>query len=706
MPPIRRLPILALGMTLLAGAAGRSLALPAGPAPAATTAATAVAAPGPAPVATTSTAHSTGVLFDPANLDPTASACVDFFRYANGGWQAKHPRPADHGSWGRFQELEEGNLQALKSLLGAQGAAAPGSAEQKIGDFYASCMDEAAIERQGLAPLQAELARIDAVADLPALVSEVAHLQSEGVRVLFGAGAFPSFKNSEEMILNFREGGLGLPERDYYLKDDEAAQKIRDEYGRHVARLLELGGAPRERAAEDAARIVALETRLARVTKTRAERRDPHGNDHLLTLSELGVLAPHLSWERYLKDLGVSGVTSANVQSPDFLKAVDRELAERPMAEWRAYLRWHLLNGLAPSLSAAFVEENQRFAGKVLRGTEQNTPRWQRCVQSVDRHLGEALGRAYVDQRFPPEAKRRAQEMVENLMAALADDLTTLPWMGEATRAQAQKKLAAIGRKIGYPDKWTDYSPLAIDRGSFAGNVLAAQRFAFHQNIDRLGKPVDRGLWRMSPPTVNASYQPSFNEILLPAGILQPPFFDPAVDDAFNYGAIGTVIGHEMTHGFDDQGSQFDAQGNLRNWWSPADLASFKGRAECVARHFSGFSVDGVSVTGKAVLGEAIADLGGLKLAYAAYQRSLAGKPRQVVAGFTPEQRLFLGFAAVWASNAAAEFEHLQVATNPHPLPRFRVNGTVSDLPEFARAFGCKAGDPMVRPEGERCQIW
>jgi predicted metalloendopeptidase len=692
--------LLPIALAFAAGCASRGPAGPAAPAPPTSAA--------PAPAAASAPAPQAGALFDPANLDRSASPCVDFYRYANGGWQAKHPRPAAYPEWGRFAELEERNGQQLRSLLetAARGNAAPGSVDRKIGDFYATCMDEAAIDKQGLDPLRLELGRINAIADLPALVEEVARLHGEGVTALFEVGPSQDLKNSSEMILDVLQGGLGLPDRDYYLKDDLATKKIRDEYGKHVARMLELSGEHPHRAAEETAEILALETRLAKVSKTRAERRDVPGNYHRMTLAQMDALTPHLSWERYVQAIGAPAIAGANVRVPAFLQTLDAELAARPIPEWRAYLRWHLLDAMAPSLSTPFVDEDFHFRKTVLQGVAENLPRWQRCVQSTDSHLGEALGQAYVEKYFSPAAKQRALEMIDNLTAALRDNLSTLPWMGEATRAEAQKKLAAFARKIGYPDRWIDYSPLEIGRGSHLENSRAATRFEFRRQIGRIGQPVDHGLWEISPPTVNAYYQPSMNEVVFPAGILQPPFFDPAADDAWNYGAIGSAIGHEMTHGFDDQGSQFDAQGNLRNWWSPADLASFKSRAECVARHYSGFSVEGTALNGKLVEGESIADIGGVKLAYAAYQKSLAGKPRQTLSGFTPEQRFFLAFAEIWAANAAPESERLQLATDPHPLPRFRVDGVVADLPEFARAFSCKPGDPLARPEGERCQVW
>jgi putative endopeptidase len=647
--------------------------------------------------------------FSRENLDPSVSACTDFFRYANGGWIAKNPRPADQAAWGRFSELSEQNQEVLHQILetAAKAKAKQGSNQQKIGDFYASCMDEATIEREGLNPLKKDLAQIDAITDLASLRAEIARLHADGHRgIAFGIGSNPSFRNSEEMILGVREGGLGLPDRDDYLEEGEKAQKLREEYTRHVARILELSGVEAQQAATWVPRIVAFETRLAKASKTRAESRDVQASDHWMTLAELDKLTPHFPWGPYLKAIGAPKVAGANVSAPKFLAAFDQELNDTPVADWKAYLRWQLVDEAAPFLSNAFVEENFRWNGKVLRGTAEDLPRWKRCVRSADGSLGEALGRVYVDQKFPPEAKRQANELIGNLVAVLREDLKAVPWMGEATRGQAQNKLAAFTPKIGYPSSWTDYAPLSIERGPYSANVLAARRFGFHRQISRIGKPIDHGLWRMTPPTVNASYSPSSNEITFPAGILQPPFFDPAIDPAWNYGAIGSVIGHEISHGFDDQGSQFDDKGNLRNWWSPTDLQNFKARAECVNQEFNGFSVDGLPVNGKLVLGEAIGDLGGVKLAYAAYQRSLAGKERETLDGFTPEQRFFLSFAQIWAGSASAEAERLQIKTNPHPLPRFRVNGTVSNLPEFAQAFGCKAGDAMVRPDAERCQVW
>lgn len=466
LPPVAAL-LLSLALALFAGCASSGPAKPAAPAaPAVATApASAAAAPSPEDAA----------LFAPANLDPTVSPCVDFYRYANGGWQAKHPRPAVYPEWGRFEELAERNSKQLRSVLeaAARSSAAPGSVEQKIGDFYATCMDEAAIEKQGIDRLRPELGRIDAIADLPSLLEEVARLHGEGVGVLFEVGASQDLKNSSEMILDVLQGGLGLPDRDYYLKDDEATKKIRDEYGKHVARILELSGEPPQRAAGEAAQILAIETRLARASQTRAERRDVPSNYHRLTLGEMDALTPHFSWERYVKAIGAP-VAGANVRVPAFLRAMDAELAARPVLEWRAYLRWRFLDGLSASLAAAFVAEQFHFKGTVLQGVQENLPRWQRCVQDTDIQLGEALGQAYVEKYFPPTAKRRALEMVDNLTAALREDLVTLPWMGEATRAEAQKKLAAFARKIGYPDKWIDYSPLTIKRGSYVENTAPA----------------------------------------------------------------------------------------------------------------------------------------------------------------------------------------------------------------------------------------
>jgi putative endopeptidase len=676
---------------------------PAEPVRAAAPAAAAGAAAGPAAAAPVAP------LFERANLDPAVSPCQDFYQYANGGWLASHPIPAAHAQWGRFNELEDRNREALQSLLAAAAAkadAAPGNAEQKIGAFYASCLDTAAIEAQGLEPFRPLLKRIAEATDLLSLQSAAASLQGAGADVLFVAGPSPDLKNSTQMILDVLQGGLGLPDRDYYFKDDEATAKIRDEYVQHVARMLQLLGDSAGEAAAGAAVVMDLETELAKGAKTRTERRDVEANYHKMKLAELQALTPLFSWQRYLKDLGAPAVAEVNVRAPDFLKALNAQLALTPLAGWKAYLRWHAADALASALPARFGAEDFHFKQEVLRGIKEDLPRAERCVHSTDQHLGQALGRAYVAKYFPPESRRRARDMVDHLIAALQADLGGLSWMGEETCRQAFAKLDALDKKIGYPDRWIDDSALVLERGAYLTNVLRAREFEFRRQLAMVGRPVDRADWEVSPPTVDAYYNGSRNEIVLPAGILQPPVFAAAADPAFNYGAIGAAIGHEMTHGFDDQGSRFDAAGNLRNWWSAADLANFRARAACVAREYGSFTVQGQKLNGDLVVGEAISDIGGLKITYAAYQKALEGQPRTTVDGFTPEQRFFLAFAQTWAGNLRPEYERLIVATDPHPPIRYRVNGVVANLPEFAQAFGCKAGDPMVRPEGERCAVW
>jgi putative endopeptidase len=663
----------------------------------------ALAAPWPAAAA--------DALFDPANLDAATPACTDFFRHAAGGWIAHNPIPASESGWERLAERGARNREVLRNLLTAAAArtGAPAeSVEGKVGAFYASCMDEAAIEARGLDPIRPELDRIAAVSDLPSLQSAATRLQILGVNVPFVAKPTADRRDSSRMILEIRQGGLGLPDRDYYFKGDEATKKVRGEYVGHVARMLELAGEPPEDAARDAAAVMTLETRLAGASKTRAERRNVEANYHKMTLAEMGALTPHLSWERWLHDTGIGREAVANVivQAPDFMKVLDQQLATVSLADWKAYLRWHFLRATGEWLPERFAKEHFRFAQGVLLGIREARPRWDLCVRSTDHHLGMALGRLYAEKAFPPEAKKRAQAMVDQILAALRDDLPTLAWMDEATRAAARRKLDAITTKIGYPDHWLDYTGLAVDRASYAANVLRADEREVRRRLGQVGKPVDRTEWSITPSTVNAYYEPSLNEIVFPAGILQPPFFDAAADDAYNFGAAGSMIGHELSHGFDDQGAQFDGAGNLKNWWSPADLASFRKRAECVEKQFDGYTLQGLPVNGKLVEGEAIADLGGVKLAYNAYQRVLQGKPRQTLDGYTPEQRFFLGLAQIWAGHQRPEAERLRVATNPHPANRFRVDGSVSNLPEFAQAFGCKPGDPMVRPAEERCAVW
>jgi len=644
-----------------------------------------------------------------SSLDRTCKACDDFFGFADGGWVKANPIPPQYPSWGVLNVMSSNNQEVLRTILeqaSLDTKAAPGSEEQQLGDFYGSCMDEPRIEAAGIGPIKPDLDRIDRLA-LPDLEAEVARLQSFGAGPIFRFGSQPDLKNSESIIAGVSQGGLGLPDRDYYTKTDARSQKIRDEYVQHMARMFALLGESETAAAADAKAVMGLETRLAEASMTRVERRDPDASYHPMTPAALQKLTPHFTWDRFIAATKAPSFTTINVGQPKFLEAVDQALADVPIATWRTYLRWRLIDDAAPALPAAFVKEDFDFNQGVLQGTKEMQPRWRRCVAATDRALGFALGKRFVEEKFPPEAKARADRMVHNLIAALGDDLETLPWMSPATRKAAIAKLDAFTPKIGYPDKWRDYSAYHVDRASYVVNVLQGRAFATRQNLDKIGKPVDRTEWGMTPQTVNAYYNPTRNEIVFPAGILQPPLFDAHADDAVNYGGMGAVIGHEMTHGFDDEGRKFDGKGNRRDWWTPEDAKNFLARAACVEKQFGGYVVEGdLHENGKLVLGESIADLGGLTIAYRAYHMALGGKTAPVIDGFTGDQRFFLAWAQAWASQARPQFERMQVTVNPHPLGRFRAIGPVSNMPEFAKAFDCQAGDPMVRAGEARCKIW
>ena len=646
--------------------------------------------------------------FDTANLDKTCKPCDDFYQFAMGGWMKANPIPPEYSIWGSFSQLADRNQKNLREILeaAANSKAAVGTNEQKIGDFYASCMDTAAIDAAGAKPIEPELTQIAAVETLADLEGETARLHEQSVGVLFRFNSNQDAKDSSQVIGAAFQGGLGLPEREYYLKQDEKSLKLREDYVNHVARMFALLGDSADVTAAEAATVLKLETSLATASMKNTDLRDPDKTYHKMTLAELKTLTPNFSWESYFKAIGHPQLKEINVGQPDFFKALDAQLPATSIADWKTYLRWHLVNSAAPGLAEKFVNEDFDFRGKTLTGAKEIQPRWKRCVQSTDRNLGEALGQVYVQKYFPPAAKARALEMVHNLLAALRDDLATLPWMGPETRAQAAAKLEAFAVKIGYTDKWRDYSALKIDRRSYAENVVRASEFDFARRLNKIGKPVDRTEWGMTPPTVNAYNNSSMNEIVFPAGIMQPPFYDPNADDAVNYGGMGAVIGHEITHGFDDHGSKFDGRGNLKDWWTPEDLKNFQSRAKCVSDQFDGYVVDGdLHENGKLVLGESIADLGGLAIAYAAYEKSLQGKPRPPDRdGFTAEQRFFLGWAQVWGANERIEYARLMANTNPHPLGRFRANGPLSNMAEFAKSFGCKHGDAMVREQA--CKIW
>ena len=645
--------------------------------------------------------------FSTANLDTTCKPCDNFYQFAMGGWIKDNPIPAEYATWGTFTQLRDNNLTAMRTILdaAAKSNAAPGSNEQKIGDFYASCMDTSAIEAAGLKPIASELAAIDAINDRKSLDATIVLLQREGASVLFRFFSAQDIKDSTRVIATASQGGLGMPDRDYYFRDDDKSKQLRADYERHVAKMFELAGDAPDQAAAEAKTVLAIETALAKASRTRVELRDPEKNYNLMPLTEMKILTPDWSWENYLQAIGAPPVEQVNVRQPEFFKEMNQELASVSLPDWKIYLRWHVIHDSAPGLPERFVQENFDFYDRKLSGTKEIQPRWKRCVQSTDQNLGEALGQVYVDKYFPPAAKAHAKEMVNNLIAALRDDIPTLSWMGPETKKEALAKLEAFNVKIGYTDKWRDYSKLSIDRGSYAADVRRSFEFEYARQLAKIGKPVDRTEWGMTPPTVNAYYNSTMNEIVFPAGILQPPFYNPNADDAVNYGGIGAVIGHEISHGFDDQGSKFDGKGNLHEWWTPDDRKNFTDRADCVVNQFNGYEVEpGLHQNGKLVLGESIGDLGGVAIAYAAYEKSIEGRRPKDIDGFTPEQRFFLGWAQVWGQNQRAESARLQTNTDPHPLARFRGNGPLSNMEAFAKAFGCKKGDAMVREQ--LCKIW
>jgi len=647
---------------------------------------------------------------DPSNLDRSVSACTDFYQFANGGWVKRNPVPAAYSRWGSFDQLQENNQSNLLTIL--RSAAANGNSQanedlRKLGVYYSSCMDSVGAERAGAQPITPALARIAAIRNRRQLEAEVASLHSQGVPVLFGFGAGQDAKNSTSVIAGVNQGGLSLPDRDYYLNTDKRYADIRANYTDHVSRTLQLLGENAADAAKDAQRVLALETALAKPAMTRVQMRDPNANYHKMTAAELAQLAPGFDWPKFFTGEGRSDISTINVQNPVFMKSVDSMLTSTPLDDWKAYLRWKVADAAAPSLSSAFVNEDFRFSS-TLSGAKEMLPRDKRCARATDNGLRDALGQAYVAQYFTPAAKQRALEMVRNLESVFHDRLQTLGWMSDTTKTQATGKLAAFTNKIGYPDKWRDYSTLTIKQGSFLNNQIAVRQYERRRALAKIGQPVDRTDWGMTPPTVNAYYNPQMNEIVFPAGIMQPPFFDPKADDAVNYGGMGSVIGHEMTHGFDDQGSQFDAQGNLRNWWSASDLEKFKRGTGLVSSQFDSYTVlDSLHVNGKLTLGENLADLGGLSVAYAALEKALTEKGRPaLIDGFTPEQRFFLAWAQIWRQNITPEAQRVRINTDPHSPGQWRANGPVSNMPQFAAAFGCKPGDPMVRPDSVRPVIW
>ena len=648
--------------------------------------------------------------FDLSDLDTTCKPCADFYQYATGGWRLHNSVPPSYADWGRFTELANKNEETLHDILDAAAKdrhAQKGSNEQKIGDFYGSCMDTSRIESQGIKPIQPELDRIAAISSQSSLQAEIARLQGFGVDALFDFSSEPDFKDSSQVIGVAFQGGLGLPERDYYFRDDTASQQLRDKYVAHVATMFGFLGDSRDAAAAEAKTVMAIEKQLAQASSKPEDLRNPAANYNRMDRASLKSLTTQFSWDSYFREVGFPDIGAVNVGQPKFFQSFDQMLGTVPLSEWKSYLRWCLINAAAPRLSSHILDEDFDFYSRTLEGVKDPEPRWKRCVSATDNYLGEALGQKYVEKTFPPAAKAAALQMVHNLIDALHADIETLDWMGPDTRKQALAKLDALTLKIGYPDKWRDYSSYAVTRDSYAQNAFQGALFEFRRNLAQIGKPIDRSEWGITTPSVNAYYNPTMNEVVFPAGILQPPFFDPKSDEALNYGGIGAVIGHEMTHGFDDSGSQFDAQGNLKNWWTPEDRRNFEARAECIVQQFDGYTVQpGLKENGKLVEGESIADLGGITIAHAAFEKAIAGKNIAPIDGMTADQRFFLGWARLWADNMRPEREVLLTNTDPHPISRFRVNGPMSNLPEFASAYSCKAGDAMVRPANARCRIW
>lgn len=656
--------------------------------------------PGPAKVAKT---------FEKSNFDTTVAACDDFYQYTNGGWIKNNPVPAAYGRWSAFNELADFNTNAIRTILEEAAAdknAKPGSQRQMTGDFYASGMDSAAIEAMDLKPLGTVFGMIDGMKDKTDLARVLAELHHYGMAPMFNFFAAQDDKNSTMMIAVAYQGGLGMPDRDYYLDNDEKTQKIREAYKSYIKALSGYMGMDEKTAASNLETIMKIETGLARASKTRVEQRDPEKNYNKLTVADLEKLVPTFDWNTYFTEIGLQGLPELNVAQTDFFAGLNNALKTFSIEEWKPYLKMHTLNYAAPYLGSKYVDAHFAFTGTALRGTTELLPRWKRVSQTTDRNLGEVLGQVYVERYFPPSAKARAMEMVNNVREAFRDRLMRIDWMTDSTRAKALAKLNTFTVKIGYPDKWKDYTGLQIDRTSYLKNVMAAQKYDFRRDMGEIGKPVDRTKWGMTPPTVNAYYNPSMNEIVFPAGIMQYPFFNPDADDAFNYGGMGSVIGHEITHGFDDQGSQYDAEGNLKNWWSKADRENFEERANKMVRQYGRYeALDGLNVNGALTLGENIADLGGLYISYEALEKTLKGKAAKLIDGYTPEQRFFMAWAQVWRNTIRDEEMRFRVKVDPHSPGKFRVKGPLSNIPEFEKAFGCADGQ-YLEPDSSRVQIW
>ncbi len=657
-------------------------------------------------------AQATSHVFDRANMDTTCAACADFYEYANGTWIKNAVIPPTQSGLSSFGALTNKNRDAAHQIVSEDSAAVKsgkakaGSEQWKIGTYYTACMDTTAIDARGIAPLKPELDAIASIKSTSDLVKTFSASDRRGGLAPFGVSPGADPKASTQTIVSASQGGLGLPDREYYFRADAHSQDLRKQYVAHVARTLQLIGESPDQAAKDADRVMALETSLAKITQPRL--RDPNAFYHKMSVADFSKMTPHIDWAAYLKQVGGGSATEINVRNPSFFTGLDSMLTSVPLDDWKAYLRWHATNAAAPMLGSTFSAEEFEFT-KVMRGVRQPQPRWETCLGTTQAALGWAVGHEFVNRKFSPEAKARAAQMVDNLVSALRDRINQLDWMSAQTKTQAVAKLDAFLRKVAYPDTWRDYASLAVKPGEYFENVEAQGHWNRERSWARVGKPVDRTEWSMTPTTVNASYSSSLNQIQFPAGILFPPFFDPTADDAVNYGALGAVIGHEMSHGFDDQGRQFDAQGNLRDWWTAEDATKYKASAQKIINLYNSFTVidTATHVNGTQTLGENIGDFGGLTVAYAAMEKALAQKGRPgKIDGFTPEQRFFLSWAQIWREKQSDEAERLQVNTNPHSPGKWRVNGPLSMMPEFAKAFGCKPGDAMVLPDSLRARIW
>jgi len=670
----------------------------------------------------TGNAQSTSSGVDLNALDKSVSPCANFYQYACGNWIKNNPRPADQARWTRFNELADRNQDVERKIL--EQAAVPSSSrsviQQKIGDYYAACMDEAAIEKKGVAPLKPTLDRIDALKSSDELAAEVVALHRGGVHVFFGLRVQPDEKNAEKYIANLAQGGIALPDRDYYLKDDAPTVAIRNQYREHVRKmfaLLHQGlGKPAGGEGKMADAVLAVETALARNSLDRVALRNPDNSYHMMSVQQLAELTPNFAWRDYLSGIGMPPITSLNVEQPEFIRGLIVVLSNTKPEDIKSYLAWHALHdslnlfdrrapisaGVFPKV---FEDENWNFNSHILNGVPEQQARWKRCVQVTDKQLGDALGQEFINVAFSAASKEKTLQMVKEIEVEMAKVIQSSEWMSPATKDQAVTKLHLVANKIGYPEKWLDYGKVKIAPGDAFGNTRRAGDFAFDRQLNKVGKTVDKAEWTMTPPTVNAYYNPSENNINFPAGILQAPFYSAKAGDPVNYGGIGAVVGHELTHGFDDQGRRYDGRGNLRDWWTEQDAKAFEKRADCIVQEYAGFSpVAGVQLNGKLTLGENAADNGGLRLSFMALMNRLAGHPLEKADGFTPQQQFFLGFAQLWCGSATPESAVVRAKTDPHSPGEFRVNGTLQNMSEFSTAWSCKVGDAMVSDKA--CRIW